>query len=99
MSSTARKSKPSGNKAKPSSIVVRYRDRDSPSGVRRQTTTRMAKQLGVSESEVVHLALAKLAREILPRYSPDDAPLTPEQLAAIRKLEPQGRMEAHDRLF
>ena len=32
---------------------------------------------------------ANLSRQTLPRYEPDDGPLTDEQMAAIRKLVPQ----------
>ncbi len=55
--------------------------------------------LGLSETQVVHVALANLARQTLPRYEPDDGPLTPEQLAAIDKLVPQGRFKPSKRLF
>ena len=42
---------------------------------------------------------SNLARQTLPRYEPDDGPLTPEQLAAIDKLVPQGRFKPSKRLF
>ena len=70
-------------------ILLRYRDKDTAYGVTRKTTTRLAKTLGLSETQVVHVALANLARQTLPRYEPDDGPLTDEQMAAIRKLVPQ----------
>ena len=70
-------------------ILLRYRDKDTAYGVTRKTTTLLAETLGVSETQVVHVALANLARQTLPRYEPDDGPLTPEQLAAIDKLVPQ----------
>jgi hypothetical protein len=70
-------------------ILLRYRDKDTAYGVTRKTTTRLAKTLGLSETQVVHVALANFARQTLPRYEPDDGPLTDEQMAAIRKLVPQ----------
>jgi hypothetical protein len=70
-------------------ILLRYRDKDTAYGVTRKTTTRLARTLGLSETQVVHVALANLARQTLPRYEPDDGPLTEEQMAAIRKLVPQ----------
>ena len=42
---------------------------------------------------------ANLSRQTLPRYEPDDGPLTDEQMAAIRKLVPQGRFKPSKRLF
>ena len=80
-------------------ILLRYRDKDTAYGVTRKTTTRLAQTLGLSETQVVHVALANLARQTLPRYEPDDGPLTPEQLAAIDKLVPQGHFKPSKRLF
>jgi hypothetical protein len=89
---TARKPPASG-------ILLRYRDKDTAYGVTRKTTTRLAQTLGLSETQVVHVALANLAKQTLPRYEPDDGPLTPEQLSAIDKLVPQGRFKPTKRLF
>ncbi|MGH9256174.1 MAG: hypothetical protein ACRD3C_16565 [Vicinamibacterales bacterium] len=80
-------------------ILLRYRGRDTAYGVTRKTTTRLARTLGLSETQVVHVALANLARQALPRYAADDGPLTAEQLAAIDKLIPQGRLRPSKRLF
>ena len=59
----------------------------------------MAETLGLSETQVVHLALANLARQTLPGYEADNGPLSAEQLAAIGKLVPQGRLKASKGLF
>ena len=81
-------------------ILLRYRNTDTAYGVTRKTTTRLAQTLGLSETQVVHIALANLARQTLPRYEPDDGPLTGEQMAAIRKLVPQrGFVSYKKRLF
>lgn len=67
-------------------LLMRFRATDSPSGISRATLTRLASQLGYErESEVLHYAVRKLAEEVLPRYKPDDGPLTARQLAVIRK--------------
>ena len=92
---TAAKRKP----APGGGILLRYRDRDTAYGVTRRTTARLAQTLGVSETQVVHLALANLARQTLPAYEADDGPLSPEQLAAIDRLVPQGRLKQSTRLF
>lgn len=70
-------------------ILLRYREKDTAYGVTRQTATRIAENLGLSETQVVHVALANLARQTLPRYEADNGPLTDEQYAAIEKLVPQ----------
>lgn len=80
-------------------ILLRYRDADTAYGVTRKTATRLARTLGLSETQVIHVALAQFARQTLPRYEPDDGPLTAEQMEAIRKLQPPGRMKIKESLF
>ena len=80
-------------------MVFRFRETDTRFGVSRRTTTRLAKQLGMTETEVIHFAIAQLAREQLPAYEADDGALTAKQLDRIRQLEPQGRMRTIERLF
>ena len=83
-----------------SGVLLRYRDRDTAYGVTRKTTTRLAQTLGLTETQVVHVALASLARQTLPRYEADNGPLTDEQMAAIRKRVPQrGFVSSRKRLF
>ena len=62
---------------------MRFKPADARTGVSRET---LARQLGYeSESEVLHYAVRKLVDEVLPKYEPDDGPLTARQIAAIRK--------------
>ena len=83
----------------PSGILLRYREKDTAYGVTRKTTTRLANTLGLSETQVVHVALANLARQTLPRYELDDGPLTQEQMDAIDRLQPPGRSKVIKSLF
>ena len=92
---TAAKRKPST----PSGILLRYRDKDTAFGVTRRTTAKLADTLGLSETQVVHVALANLARQTLPRYELDDGPLTQAQMDAIDRLQPPGRMKVTKSLF
>ena len=81
-------------------ILLRYREKDTPYGVTRKTTTRLAATLGLSETQVVHVALANLARQTLPRYQIDNGPLTDAQMDDIRKVVPQaGFVSGKKRLF
>jgi hypothetical protein len=82
-----------------SGILLRYRDKDTPYGVTRKTTARLASKLGLTETQVVHVALANLARQTLPQYEPDDGPLTDAQYAAISKLVPQQGFKPTKKLF
>jgi hypothetical protein len=80
-------------------VILRYRERDTPFAVSRKTTARLAQALGMTETQVIHLALAELAARHLPQYAKDEGPLTPATLARIRKRVPQGRMQVDESLF
>lgn len=80
-------------------ILLRYRDADTPYGVTRKTATQLAKTLGLSETQVIHAALAHFARQNLPRYEADTGPLTEKQKDAIHELQPSGRMTVKESLF
>ncbi|MGQ0655348.1 MAG: hypothetical protein ACT4P4_24320 [Betaproteobacteria bacterium] len=68
-------------KTKP--LLVRFKDRDTPFHVTRSTVGRLAKVLGLSETDVIHKALADYAQRHLPAYEPDNGPLAEEQHDAI----------------
>lgn len=92
---TSKHRKPAG-----SGILLRYRDRDSALGVSRATALKLADTLGVSETQVIHVALAQLARQTLPRYEADNGPLADEQYRAIKKQVPQdGFVSTRKRLY
>ncbi len=80
-------------------VILRYRERDTRYAVTRKTTSRLADTLGMTETQVIHLALAELAARYLPQYAPDEGPLKATTLRQIRKRAPQGRMNARDKLF
>ena len=84
-------------------LLLKFRDRDSRYGVTRSTVESLAAELQVSETQVVHLALSKLAEEVLPAYEPDDGPLTATQLSRVSKLAkaalPVGKVIAKQSLF
>lgn len=80
-------------------ILLRYRDQDTAYGVTRKTAGRLARTLGLSETQIVHVALANLARQTLPRYEADNGPLTRQQMDQLRRLQPPGRMKVKESLF
>ncbi len=86
-------------KSAPAQILLRYRDTDSEYGVSRETATRLAQTLGLSETQIIHVALARFARQTLPQYEIDNGPLTGAQEKAIEKLQPSGRMKVKSGLF
>ena len=67
-------------------IAFRYRNSDSRTGVTRNTARRLAKHIGVDETQVIHMALHELAVRTLPQYEQDEGPLTGTQVKQIRKL-------------
>ena len=70
-------------------IAFRYRAIDSPTGVTRETAKRLAEQLGVDETQAIHLALREMTVKLLPQYAADDGPLTAAQMRQIKKRVPQ----------
>ena len=92
-------SSPHGTRRRTSNVLLRYRDRDTPFAVSRKTATRLSDELGLTETQVIHLALAELAAKHLPRYPRDDGAVSTRTLGAIRRRVPQRRMVVTDRLF
>lgn len=77
-----------------SNLLIKFKSKDSPFGVTRETLKAIAEELDVSETMAVHLALSRLAREVLPAYPMDDGLLSAQDLAHVRdaakRTMPQG---------
>jgi hypothetical protein len=71
------------------SLLLRLRQQDARHAVTRQTLRKLADQLGMSDTETVHYALAALRDQLLPQYPMDDGPLSEHQLQAVREATPQ----------
>lgn len=72
------------------SLLLKFRAKDTQFGVTRSTVKKMASLYDLSETEVVHMALSRMAKEDLPAYEADDGPLTSRQLNAVRKAAAAG---------
>jgi hypothetical protein len=70
-------------------IAFCYRPRDTATGVTRATAKRLAKVLGVDETQVIHLTLHELAIRFLPQYEADEGALTRGQLNQVEKSAPK----------
>ena len=68
-----------------SNLLLKFKAKDSPYGVTRQTLKALAEEMAVSETTVVHLAISRFAKEVLPGYEMDDGPLTKAEVARVRK--------------
>lgn len=84
-------------------LLIGFRPKDSSQGLSRGTLQELAKHLDMSETGVVHFALAKLARETLPGYEADNGALTEHQVQAIQadanEHMPSGRVLNSSALF
>lgn len=82
-------------------ILFRPRAKDTSNGITRKTLKRLAQLLDVAEAEVIHRALAKYAHENLPRYEPDDGPLTKSQHRSIaaQVRRQHGKAQSIETLF
>lgn len=84
-------------------LLLKFRERDTQFGVTRQTVKAMAERFDLSETEVVHMALSRLAKDELPAYEADDGPLSASDVKALRKTAqsglPGGRVIRKQTLF
>jgi len=89
--------------ASTSSLLLKFRTRDTQFGVTRETVKAMAARFDLSETEVVHMALSRLAKEELPAYEADDGPLTAGDVKALGKMVgaalPKGKLVRKQSLF
>lgn len=67
-------------------LLLRFPPSDCRFGVTRMTVTRLAEQLRLTETAVIHYALNRLAAELLPTSERDDGPLTAQELRTISRL-------------
>jgi hypothetical protein len=84
-------------------LLLKFRARDTRIGVTRGTVKALAQELDLNETQVIHMALARLAADVLPAYAPDDGPLTAAQVKALRedakKHMPKGKTLSREVLF
>ena len=69
-----------------SNLLLKFKAKDTPYGVTRETLKAIAKEMDVSETLAIHLALSRLAKDVLPAYETDDGPLSQSDLDHIRKV-------------
>lgn len=66
-------------------LLLKFRARSTTFGVTRETLKALAAELDLSETMVIHLAVARFASEVLPAYEADEGPLPPSYVAWLRK--------------
>ena len=86
-----------------SSLLLKFRRKNTQFGVTRDTVKKIAQMYDLSETEVVHMALSRMASEELPAYEADDGPLTARELRAAQKVAtpglPTGKVRRKQTLF
>ena len=89
--------------ALPASLLLKFRTRDTQFGVTRETVKAMAARFDLSETQVVHMALSRMAKDELPTYEADDGPLSARDMQSLRKLAdaalPTGKIVTKQSLF
>ena len=89
--------------ASTSGLLQKFRSKDTQFGVTRDTVKKMAAMYDLSETEVVHMALSRMAQEDLPAYEADDGLLTARELKAVRDVAaasiPTGKVLSKKTLF
>jgi hypothetical protein len=66
-------------------LLLKFREKDTSYGVTRETLKALAVELDTTETMVVHLAISRFAREILPAYEADDGPLSSPYLEWLKR--------------
>lgn len=82
-------SKPSTSSPKGATTLFRWRDRDTRHGVTRKTAVQAAQQLGLTETQLIHEAIAQYIAHALPQYEPDIGDIPENVYEAIRRRVPQ----------
>jgi hypothetical protein len=79
-----------------SNLLLKFKSKDSPYGVTRETLKALANEMDVSETTVVHLAISRFAKEVLPSYEADDGQLKARDIDRIQKaaepMLPKGKV-------
>lgn len=87
------------NEARKEKLLLTFRERDAVHAVSRRTVKKLAKLLGLNETETALFALARLRDQLIPAYEPDDGPVPERILDAMRKVAPQDDFRPTRRLF
>ena len=84
-------------------LLLKFRVKSTPYGVTRETLKALAAELDMTETMVVHLAVSRFAKEVLPNYEADDGPFPPGYLAWLRETAktrlPRGKVVSKKSLF
>lgn len=66
-------------------LLLKFRVKSTSYGVTRETLRALAAELDTTETMVIHLAISRFAKEVLPAYEADEGPLSPSYLAWLKQ--------------
>ena len=66
-------------------LLLKFRAKSTPYGVTRETLKALATELDTTETMVIHLAISRFAKEVLPAYEADDGLLSPPYFAWLKE--------------
>lgn len=84
-------------------LLLKFRAKDSPYGITRDKLKVLAAALGMPETSIIHLAVSRFAKDVLPQYESDDGPPSAQDLAWLRKTAkeklPKGKVVSRHSLL
>ena len=84
-------------------LLLKFRVKSTPYGVTRETLKALAAELDTTETMVIHIAISRFAKEVLPAYEADDGPLSAPYFAWLRENAktrlPKGKVLSKKSLF
>lgn len=66
-------------------LLLKFRAKSTAYGVTRETLKMLAAELDTTETMVIHLAVSRFAKEVLPAYEVDDGPLSPPYFTWLKE--------------
>ena len=84
-------------------LLLKFRTKNSAYGITRETLKALSAELDMTETMVIHLAVSRFAKEVLPTYEADEGPLTPAYFAWLKESAkarlPKGKVISTKSLF
>lgn len=84
-------------------LLLKFRAKNTPYGITRDTLKALSAELDMTETMVIHLAVSRFAKEVLPSYEADEGPLTPAYFAWLKQFAksrlPKGKLISTKTLF
>jgi len=67
-------------------LLLKFRAKNTRYGVTRETLKSLAAELDTTETMVIHLAISRFAKEVLPAYEGDDGPLSSSYFVWLKQI-------------